>query len=333
MSVPSFIYQQWLDTCESESVPGKAYSFFFKNVRRFILRFSDPPCRMPVRNRQLWMPFSHQLPRYAWADSQYDALLPRLAAYLRQTRGRVCGIDIGANIGDTILACDLTGADQFLAIEPGPLYFTYLERNLGTHPNVRRLQFVCGNKDANSNFHITVVHGTAQIREAGAGETAIAAARLDTLLQTQADFSGCNFLKIDTDGHDFDVIRGARELIGRARPAVLFECDFFENPTYSADIEEIFQLFAAAGYRHALIYDNAGYLLTCLDPARPAAFNFALFHKLVTGKYYFDVLMLPEDGAFVRQELAWFARLAPGDAGKAAAKKIADLIQKDLAPV
>lgn len=328
-----FIYRQWLSTYKSKGVLRRSYSFFLKNLRTLILRFADPACRMPFRDRLLWMPFSHMLPYYSSVDPQYDTLLQRLASYIRESQGRVCGIDVGANIGDTILACALTSKDQFLAIEPVPIFFAYLERNLGDQPNVRLIQCACNSKDTVSSFQIDVSRGTAQIRETNAEKPSIAAARLDAIVQANPDFCKSNFLKIDTDGYDFEVIRGAKELIGSAKPAVLFECNNFENQHFIDDVLEVFQLFAKAGYQNALVYDNAGYFLCRLDPNQPASFSFYLLHKLAKQNYYFDILMLHEGREFFIQELTHFVSIAPGAASQDAAKRTVELIQNNFIAV
>ncbi len=328
MSVLSFIYRQWLNNCESDSVFIRSYSFAFKSLRRLILSVGDPVIQMKVRKETLWMPFSHMLPYYAQVDPQYDTLLGRLAAFIRAGRTPVCGIDVGANIGDTVLACEPTDKDKFLALEPHREYFACLERNLGRFPNVRRLNFACGKKDiAASGFNVVATRGTAQIQQAGDSATSVAFASLDTLLESHPDFSDCNFLKIDTDGHDFEVISGARNLIERAKPAVLFECDLFQNTNFVEDVANVFNFFAQAGYQDALIYDNFGFLLCRLDPKQPEGFAFALFHKLISQKYYFDVLMLPEGSAFLNREIDYFVGQVTGDIGQIAAKKAAESIR------
>ncbi len=45
---------------------------------------------------------------------------------------------------------------------------------------------------------------------------------LDALVEKYKDFSQANFLKIDTDGYDYKVIRGARNLLVLGKQAVPF---------------------------------------------------------------------------------------------------------------
>ncbi len=155
--------------------------------------------------RQLWMPFSHDRPAHLCAPGYYDQLMGRVADFVRLRKGRICGIDVGANIGDTIAACRVRNEDQSLAIQPSPVFFEYLNRNLVDFSTVRQLKVGCAASDSSP-------------REGSGMEIK----RVDTLVEQFPEFRDRNFLKIDTDGYDFEVLRGARELIARAQPVVLF---------------------------------------------------------------------------------------------------------------
>ena len=130
--------------------------------------------------------------------------------------------------------------------------------------------------------------------------------RVDTLVEQFPEFRDCNFLKIDTDGYDFEVLRGARALIARAQPVVLFECQMWNNAKYVEDIFEIFRLFAESGYSHALVYDNLGYLYGPLDLKNPLGMSQALFYELSSARCYFDVLVMQDVSAFLRREFEFY---------------------------
>jgi FkbM family methyltransferase len=68
------------------------------------------------------------------------------------------------------------------------------------------------------------------------------------------------FLKIDTEGYDGFVLRGARELIGRDRPVILFEAKTgIAEKRYGHDTLEPVRELEARDYRIALA-DNGNYL-------------------------------------------------------------------------
>jgi FkbM family methyltransferase len=333
MSALSFIYRQWLDKFDSTNFTGKVQATFFKTVRRGILLFADPPCRMNVGTTQLWMPFSHLLPVYSRPGTVYNTVLGRLADFIRTAHGRLCLVDVGANIGDTIVMCGVTDAESVLALEPHPLFFSYLQRNFGNRANVQKIQSICGAEDtAPVAVELKTGKGSAQIQQSKTGGMTMATVRLDTLLRDHADFLRCNLLKIDTDGHDFDVIHGAVDLIKNVKPVVLFECDVFQNQNYLKNIEEVFKIFGGAGYRDALIYDNLGYFFGRVDPAKPESFRLALFHQLIERRHYFDILMIPEGREFLNCELDFFANAVGDPEIKAAAKAAAEAIKTASLP-
>jgi FkbM family methyltransferase len=328
MPILSFIYRQWVDNFDSPNPIRKVYATFFKSIRRVVLFVADPACKMEVATKPLWMPFSHLLPVYGRPGTEYNTLLIRLADFIRVSHGRLCLIDVGANIGDTIVMCGVTDTDSVLALEPHPLYFSYLQRNFGNRPNVQKVQSVCGAEDAApAAVEMKTIQGTAQIHQSGAGEMKMATTRLDTLLRDHPDFLSCNLLKIDTDGHDFNVLRGATNLIERAKPAVLFECDIFQNPNYIRDIEEVFKLFSKAGYHDALVYDNLGYFFCRVDLQKPESFRFALFHQLIGKRHYFDILMIQRAEEFLDCELNYFAGSARDAVYKTATKAAVEAIK------
>lgn len=61
---------------------------------------------------------------------------------------------------------------------------------------------------------------------------------------------GLALLKLDLEGGEFDALRGARRLLERERPLVLFECARQNAAAlYGYSAEDYFAFFAAAGYR------------------------------------------------------------------------------------
>jgi hypothetical protein len=53
------------------------------------------------------------------------------------------------------------------------------------------------------------------------------------------------FIKIDVEGHEMDVIKGARQLIGEYRPRVLVEA---EDQHQEGTVQEVFKYFANLDY-------------------------------------------------------------------------------------
>jgi FkbM family methyltransferase len=285
---------------------------------------------MDIRGRFLWMPLSHDLPFCAKPDGNYDKLLRRISDFIRGTEGRLCGIDVGANIGDTIVACANDNKDRFLALEPDPVFFQYLKKNLADLPQCRLLQMVCDSEDRATAYRISSVGGTARFKKTTAGGPAIHTKRVDTILGQFPEFQQCNFLKIDADGYDFEVIRGAQGMIATAQPTVLFECDVFGNPNFVADTFETLRFFSKTGYRHALVYDHLGFLFAHHELDKIEDFSQALFFQTTSQHCYFDILVMRDAGKFLRQELDYFVHSTPDPERRSAAGQAAKIILAQL---
>lgn len=327
----SFIYTKGL-TFESHGGGGltQFQAKGFRVLRRLILRAADPLCQMEIWGRPMWLPFSHELPGCLARDRHYDQVLKRVTGFIRSTQGAVCGIDVGANIGDTIAAARQDAQDQFLGIEPNPIFFECLTRNFAGVPNVQLVSALCSTTEGSANYRVTTARGTASFEATAAAGLSVPTSRLDTLVEQRPSFGRCNFLKVDTDGYDFMVLRSARKLIGQARPAILFECEMRQNPDYIAEVLDAIQFLRETGYGHALIYDSRGELFGIMPLADTVAWLRMLFYQLTSGRCNFDVLVLPNAEPFIQQELEFFINAAPSQEAKAAAQSAARWMAAEL---
>src|SRR5574341_116364 len=140
-------------------------------------------------------------------------MLPgRLSDFIHRNYGFLKCIDVGANIGDTIAAFYKDQNDKFLAIEPNPKFYKYLQKNFGEKENIKILDFFCSSSSTAQNYEISEHAGTASINSSADGFF-MRAETLDNIVATNPAFADFNLLKIDTDGHDFDVIDGASKII------------------------------------------------------------------------------------------------------------------------
>ena len=81
---------------------------------------------------------------------------------------------------------------------------------------------------------------------------------LDALLLEHPHFQAARFLKVDTDGFDLRVLRGAGDLLARARPVVFFEYDPQLLARSSDDPLSIFPWLRSLGYERLTVFTNIG---------------------------------------------------------------------------
>lgn len=255
----------------------------------------------------LYLPSSHALPTYLREYPYYDRLPKRLGQKILELNGRIIGIDVGANIGDTIAAFQNSNSDLFLAIEPNPHFAKYLYLNWGTFDNIIISENLCSSHCGEINVEFKEKNGTASIQTLKGNEKVICKT-LDKVIEENPIFLNANLLKVDTDGHDFEVLKGAKKLICQNQPTVLFECDLFNNDNYISEMLDVLNIFHEANYSQAIFYDNHGYLIGKFSIQDNKEIKNLLFYQSVSKLLYFDVLLINDEfiDVFYKTELEYF---------------------------
>jgi FkbM family methyltransferase len=165
-------------------------------------------------------------------------------------------IDVGANIGVlTALFAHWVGPNgRIIAIEPEPVNVAALRRRMKRRdlaPIVEIVPAAAGDGNGRAQLRITPHHpGDHQLVAVGdrAGDTIeVDSVTLDDLLAARN--GRCpSLLKIDVQGAELAVLRGARQTLTRCRPVVLIEVDRNALARAGSNEHEVSQFLAALGY-------------------------------------------------------------------------------------
>jgi len=136
-------------------------------------------------------------------------------------KGMTC-LDVGGNIGYyTLLESQRVGENgKVICIEPSPLNFRYLKKNLEIQntSNVESHNFACGDIDGEINFLISKNSNTCRTipkeEPIPEGEKIITVPikKLDTFLE-ENPLSKIDFLRTDVEGYELQVFEGAQKTI------------------------------------------------------------------------------------------------------------------------
>ncbi len=139
--------------------------------------------------------------------------------------------DIGANAGIIAidLAAHLRGNLTLLAFEPNPTLARCIASSAalsGLADRVRVYDIMLGAARGRASLFIPrhAVHASARPREPGSLELQRDVFTLDELVEENVVPSP-DFIKIDVEGGELDVFRGAERTLRRAAPVILFEAD------------------------------------------------------------------------------------------------------------
>ena len=184
---------------------------------------------------------------------EYNYHLPQL---LR--RGDIA-IDIGANLGYyTRPMADIVGAEgQVYAVEPVPVIFSVLERNVRGRGNVSLMNYALGEQDdtiemANDSVAEAGYFGTGR-NFVSEGKLSMQAIRFSAQMRRGSELFGAlervDFIKCDIEGYERVVIPQLRPIIERHHPTVLIETD-------GQTREQIIEIFSAMGYKAYMLMDG-----------------------------------------------------------------------------
>lgn len=161
-------------------------------------------------------------------------------------------IDVGANIGLTSIALSqVCTKGKVIAIEPVPQTFGFLESNIeaANASNVSLVNIALGAASGSVDMFVNDNNLAASfVTHTNVGEQC--AIRLATLDQVVCERSlpSVDFIKIDVEGFELEVLRGASDTLSRFRPIVLLEMNHwclnvFQKTALPVFREELLRIF------------------------------------------------------------------------------------------
>jgi FkbM family methyltransferase len=187
--------------------------------------------------------------------------------YDRQTKAiiqKVCApdslcIDVGCFKGD-ILQLMMTAAPKarHIAFEPTPVQYQYLKNKFSTLADI--YPYALSNENGKSNFHYVRSNPTYSgllqrkyVQEEEIEEIQVEVRRLDDVVTANTPV---RLIKIDVEGGEYNVMRGAEQLLKSKHPYIIFEHGLGATDKYGFGPDDVYQLLVEKlGYRIMLMDD------------------------------------------------------------------------------
>ena len=177
-------------------------------------------------------------------------------AALRAERPRIRQIvDVGANIGITVaLAAAIVPDARILAIEPSERTFAALQATIvanNLQERVIAVRALASSRQQILSFSDHSVSALSAVTRSGG--TAMSATTVDALA-AEHGFDAVDFVKIDTEGHDHEVLRGLAGIDQERKPTILAEYLPDLGPEQAAFLAHITNTYGSYLYlrEHAL---------------------------------------------------------------------------------
>lgn len=215
------------------------------------------PVTTKIHRRKVVLDFGHVYPIYSRLYPTYNNPLIQLVyECFSANKSAITLVDVGANIGDTILLLDdkcphMVG--KFYCIEGDPEFFAYLQQNLAYRKDGELFLAVLSSSNSAENELVRTRAGTGSAQ--GKGQTP--ACTLDSIF-FNSDAKQIDVLKIDVDGLDGKVLLGATRVLHRYQPAVIFEWHPLLCQQTGNSWTEHFEILEKAGYSRFIWFDKFG---------------------------------------------------------------------------
>lgn len=168
--------------------------------------------------------------------------------------------DVGANDGRTVMRLQqVLPSPRIYAFEPvGSTHATLAERTSAL-PNVRAFHLALGAEPGTATMHLADLSQLSSMsrvpRATGETET-VQVSTVDAVMQ-EHDVDVVHFLKIDTEGYELEVLRGATEALSSGRIEVIqAEVGFGQAGRDFPTLEQVRQLLDPYGYRLRGMYNQ-----------------------------------------------------------------------------
>ena len=210
-----------------------------------------------IDNKKIILPPGHLLSLYESLYPEYDRFLPKVISKIKENESI---IDIGANVGDTLLRfLNINTKPFFYCIEADDFFFKYLKKNkksfdINTHNNIFLIKTLVGDQLQGNLSESTT--GTKSLIQSNVGTKS---KKLDDII-LHYNIKNIKLIKVDVDGFDYNILFSAINELTNNKPDIFFEfmpLNESGKKSYIKLIEKLNEI----GYSNWTILDNYGSII------------------------------------------------------------------------
>ena len=234
-----------------------------------------------------------------------NSQLGRLAEAIYKKYPGMVVIDVGANVGDTIAVLKSVINVPVIGIEGDETSFTYLEKNTRQFSNVSVIKTFLGEKTQQSKVNMDKTGWNNTIIPDAGGAQQISFKTLDDVIN-EAGFSHAELklLKVDVEGFDTIVLRGAGQTIEQHKPVLFFEYNRENMIAIKEEGLSTVLSFSRSGYKKIAFFDHKGTLVLATDLQNEEVITY--LHEYISSKKnlmgYYDICIFHENDTAVAED-------------------------------
>lgn len=238
-----------------------------------------------------------------------NAQFGRLAKTVHSFYPDMTLIDVGANVGDTIAVVKTQVDIPVIGVEGDEVTYSYLKRNSKLFSDIELVNTFLGEKTEEMKVSFEKSGWNATIIPGEKGEQQISFKTLDAVI-ADGNFNNRNLklLKVDVEGFDTIVLRGAWDIIHKHKPVVFLEYNRQNMISIREEGLSTLMAFKDAGYNRIVFFDHKGTLILATSLKNSAEVKYlheyASSPKNLIG--YYDICLFHEqDDSLAEKYLEW----------------------------
>jgi FkbM family methyltransferase len=187
--------------------------------------------------------------------------LGRLTSLVKKKFSFLAVVDVGANVGDT--ACIIKTAEEvpILCIEGDEYVFGFLQKNIAQFQNVTARKLFLGETTKKIRASFEKSGWNLTLKPSETSSQAVNLTRLDDFIFSESGWQTFKLVKIDAEGFDCSIIRGATSFLREIHPVIHFEYNRENMDAIGEPGIETLLLLAGLGYSHLAVHDPWGRFL------------------------------------------------------------------------
>jgi len=216
-------------------------------------------------------------------------------------------LDVGANAGDTAARVKLVADIPILSIEGDDISFSYLQRNTRQFEKMTLVKQFLGETEGVINASLDKKGWNTTIVPSATGDSSIGIKTLDTVLRETAVPTGRKkIFKVDTEGFDTIIIRGASQFLQEEKPVIYLEFNRDNMNAINEDGLSTILRLTTHGYDKILFFDDRGrYILTTRLNDKPLIESLVNYANGKDGLiYYYNLCIFHEEDSDLALNMA-----------------------------
>ena len=215
-----------------------------------------------VYDFRILMPYFNPLIITYNQQKNFASELGRIASLVFSKYPSLKILDIGANVGDTAATIKTSIDVPILCIEGDTFTYSYLIKNIAQFKNVTGINTYLGEKEETMNVLINKAGWNTTLVPTSSNANKVQIQTLDNIVNNLANKQDFKFLKIDTEGFDTIILRGATNFIKEINPIIYLEYNRDNMQDINEDGLPTILDLQQLGYNDILFFDDRGRFIT-----------------------------------------------------------------------